>query len=235
MQQDNHIQYKILSELFKYPSAQLTGKVSRCLEILRDRYPDTLNTFEKFANWVMSTPLYEMEEVFTKTFHIQAICYLDLGFVLFGEDYKRGEFLVNMKREQQNANNECGEELPDNLVNVLTLMPKIKDGSFRNELAVRIVIPALQKMLEEFQAARMELKNRILKKKHRALLQEDQRNGNVYQYAIKTLLKVFEADFHEIHFEERQSAFSPVAKGFETAVCGGCSFINNKSIKTVKT
>lgn len=234
MKEEKYIQYKLLSEVFAYPSPQLPEKVNDCLRMLKKQCPDALDSFEKFADWVMITTLDEMEEVYTKTFHIQAICYLDLGFVIFGEDYKRGEFLVNMKKEQQNANNDCGDELPDNLVNVLTLLPKLKDVSFRNELAVRIVIPALQKMLGEFKAARMELKTKVLRKKHKAILQENQKNGNIYQYALRSLLLGFEKDFAGINYEEPKHAFARSTSGFEAAACSSCSFISSKTIKTVK-
>jgi len=235
MRKDSYIQYEILSEVLKYPSSRFPEKVNKCREMLNSQYPDTLISFEKFSDWVLNTPLDEMEEVFTKTFHIQAICYLDLGYVIFGEDYKRGEFLVNMKREQQKADNNCGEELPDNLVNILTLIPKIKDDLFRKELSVRIVVPAIKKMLEEFKTARMELKTKILRKKHRAILQENQRNGNIYQYALKAILEVFNEDFEGIHYNEPKPSLGAFANDFTATACGSCSFINNTTTKTVKT
>ena len=117
-----------------------------------------------FIDFINNTDFYDIEEIFGKTFHIQSICYLDLGYVLFGEDYKRGEFLVQMKKEQRLANNDCGEELADNLPNVLKLMTLLKDEQFLNELAVRIVIPSISKMLDEFDASRIALKDKIRKK-----------------------------------------------------------------------
>lgn len=53
--------------------------------------------------------------------------HLDLGYVMFGEDYKRGAFLLNMQIEQQKINNDCGTDLPDNICNVLDLMTLSKD------------------------------------------------------------------------------------------------------------
>jgi nitrate reductase assembly molybdenum cofactor insertion protein NarJ len=53
----------------------------------------------------------EYEELYTKTFDVQPICYLDLGYVIFGEDYKRGAFLLHMQEEQQKVNNDCGTDL----------------------------------------------------------------------------------------------------------------------------
>ena len=66
------------------------------------------------------------QEYYISTFDVQAICFLDIGYVLFGEDYKRGIFLVNIKKEQIKAGNDCGSELPDHLPNILTLLPKMQ-------------------------------------------------------------------------------------------------------------
>lgn len=225
----------MLAEVFKYPSAQLHKEVSSCSELLEKQYPIAFADFRKFANWVENTPLDEMEEVFTKTFHIQAICYLDLGFVLFGEDYKRGEFLVNMKKEQKDAGNDCGDELPDNLVNVLTLIPKLKDEQFIADLVVMVIKPAIEMMLKEFESARMELKTKILRKKHKAILLEDQKDGNIYQYVLRALLEVFNKDFEGVDYKKPEKGFVPAVAGFGVADCGGCSFINTKTIKTAKT
>jgi nitrate reductase assembly molybdenum cofactor insertion protein NarJ len=235
MKKENYLQYKVLAELYKYPSAQLPQKIKECAEMLEKNYPSTLKTFGKFSDWVENTPIYEREEVFTKTFHIQAVCYLDLGYVIFGEDYKRGEFLVNMKSEQAKAGNDCGIELPDNLSNVLTLIPKLQDETLRNELSVMVLKPALQKMLDEFKSARMEMKTKVLRKKHIAILQENQLNGNIYQYALGVLLEVINIDFEGILYNQPSLEANSKTIGFEAAACGSCSFIDNKSLKSVRT
>src|SRR5690606_39347049 len=67
--------------------------------------------------------------------------YLDLGYVMFGEDYKRGAFLLNMQEEQIKINNDCGTDLSDNICNVLTLMTKSEDDVFVEDLVWRIFIP----------------------------------------------------------------------------------------------
>lgn len=234
MEKNKYIQYQLLSEMLKYPSVRFPEEVGRCSALLKKEYPEAFHEFERFENWVKHTPMVEMEEVYTKTFHIQAICYLDLGYVLFGEDYKRGEFLVNMKKEQRDAGNDCGDELPDNLVNVLTLIPKLDDDEFLNELVVKIIIPALHKMLDEFKSARMELKTKILRKKHKAILLEDQANGNIYQYVLRALVEVFSKDFEKAAQDQPLPAFSPAINGFGAAACGGCSFINSNTLKTTK-
>ncbi len=143
-------QYISLANLFRYPDEDYKKNVSECAKMLKENYHEAYSEILPFVQFVEANGLYEIEEVFGKTFHIQAICFLDLGYVLFAEDYKRGEFLVKMKDEQRRANNDCGDELADNLPNVLTLMAIMKDEEFLGEFAVRIVEPSLEKMLAEF-------------------------------------------------------------------------------------
>ncbi len=191
----NYNHYNYLANLFRYPTDRYIEQVNLCGEVLKNNYPNAYKSFVNFLNIVNSRDKFEVEELFSMTFHIQAICYLDLGYVLYAEDYKRGEFLVQMKNEQEKVNNDCGVELADNLPNALTLIPLLKDDEFREELVVRMYIPAIESMLKEFNASRIALKTKVRKKKQKVLLREDMQNRNAYQYAIDALYKVFQTDF----------------------------------------
>lgn len=218
----NRDQYNKLANLFRYPDESYKQNVAECAKMLKENYHEAYAEMLPFLQFVETKDLYEIEEVFGKTFHIQAICFLDLGYVLFAEDYKRGEFLVKMKDEQRRANNECGDELADNLPNVLTLMAIMKDVEFLEEFAVRIVEPALTKMLAEFDAARMELKDKVRKKKQKVILMEDMQNKNIFQYAIQSLLYVVKEDFKSIVYNDPEIV--PTLGGNFLKSCNtGCS------------
>ncbi len=120
-----------------------------------------------------------MREYFIKTFDIQASCYLDIGYVLFGEDYKRGTFLVHMIEEHKKAQNDCGVELPDHLPNILRLLPKIKDKKLAEELAYSLVLPALREMQKNF-------------------LDE----VNVYKKLLQLLTSIIEVDFKDSQYKQ---------------------------------
>ncbi|MBK7240967.1 MAG: hypothetical protein IPI00_12505 [Flavobacteriales bacterium] len=110
--------------------------------MLKATFTDAVPDIERFAAWWTWIPLYDQEEIFTRTFHVQCHLFPYLGYASW-EDYKRGEFLVNMKREQTSAKNDCeGGITSDNLVNVLTLLPLMKDRAICDELRVRIVMPS---------------------------------------------------------------------------------------------
>ena len=218
----NRDQYNKLANLFRYPDESYKQNVADCAKMLKEKYHEAYAEILPFFQFVETKDLYEIEEVFGKTFHIQAICFLDLGYVLFAEDYKRGEFLVKMKDEQRRANNECGDELADNLPNVLTLMAIMKDEEFLEEFAVRIVEPALSKMLAEFDTARMELKDKVRKKKQKVILMEDMQNKNIFQYAIQSLLYVVKEDFKSIVYNDPEIV--PTLGGNFLKSCNtGCS------------
>lgn len=228
-------QYALMADIFKYPSKGLKDQVWEVMKLLNKQYPEAADALTRYADWVMNTNLHEIEEVYAKTFHVQAICYLDLGYVIFGEDYKRGEFLVNMKREQEAAGNDLGPELPDNLGNVLTLLPKIIDDEFRDELAGQVMIPALRMMLKEFGDQRMRIRTNMLKKKHSALILEGQRNGNIYKDAIEALLLMLTNDFVEIaQHHQVQTQIDPLRAAAPVSDCGTCN-ITHIPIKTMKS
>jgi nitrate reductase assembly molybdenum cofactor insertion protein NarJ len=218
----NRDHYNKLANLFRYPDELYKQNVAECAKMLKDNYHDAYAEIRPFVQFVETKDLYEIEEVFGKTFHIQAICFLDLGYVLFAEDYKRGEFLVKMKDEQRRANNDCGDELADNLPNVLTLMALMEDEEFLGEFAVRIMDPALDKMLAEFDQARMELKDKVRKKKQKVILLEDMENKNIYQFAIQALLYVVKEDFKSLKFNDPEIV--PTLGGNFLKSCNtGCS------------
>jgi nitrate reductase assembly molybdenum cofactor insertion protein NarJ len=94
--------------------------------------------------------IHEKQEYYLKTFDVQAVCYLEVGYVLFGEDYKRAQLLVNLQSEHKKAGVDCGSELGDHLPNVLTLLSKATDPDFAEELGFIITSPAVRFMITKF-------------------------------------------------------------------------------------
>ncbi len=218
-----------------YPKEGYIENVQNCMLFLDKNYPEAASAFKRFSNFMASKSLFEIEEIFGITFHIQAICFLDVGYVLFGEEYSRGEFLRNMKVEQAKINHDCGEELADNLPHVLQFLAISNDDEFVQELSVRAVIPAVEKMLAEFNTDRLRLKLKSIKRKQKVVIMEDIVDGNIYQNAIQALLIVLKKDFEGIVYEEAKPAMEVDVKGFENAACGSsCSFVTDNTTKNVQ-
>lgn len=71
------------------------------------------------------------------------------------------------------------------------------DPSFVNELAAKILVPAVKKMMQEFTSARVELKMKVIKRLHNALIAEEMNQGNVYNDALAAMLNVLEKEYAE--------------------------------------
>ena len=194
---NNRKHYTLLANLFRYPENGFLKQLKECQDFLDANYSEAGKELQVFSDYIIKLEEDERQELFTKTFDVQPICYLDLGYVMFGEDYKRGAFLLSMQNEQLKINNDCGTDLPDNICNVLVMMTKSTDDAFVEDLVWRIFIPCVKKMIAEFKSARIDLKMQVLKKMHRAIIQEELNHGNVYRNCFTALLDVLVKDFGE--------------------------------------
>jgi len=187
--------YQLLADVFRYPDKNFRTTLNECNLLLETYYPEAAAEMKAFSDYVAAAQDDELEELFTKTFDVQPICYLDLGYVIFGEDYKRGAFLLHMQEEQQKAGNDCGTDLSDNISNILTLIAKSGPTIFVRELVARMLAPGVEKMIGEFASSKIELKLKVLRKLHKAIITEDLNHGNVYVNTLHALKAVLEADF----------------------------------------
>ncbi|MFB6305763.1 MAG: hypothetical protein ABEH43_02025, partial [Flavobacteriales bacterium] len=156
--------------------------------------PPAADDLRIFTNTVLNLDLSTLEELYGGTFEVQAITTLDISYVLFGDDYKRGQMLSNLNREQEKAGVDLGSELPDHLPNVLRLLPRLKDDFLREDLIRMAVIPALDNIIQDFGEDRMKMKREMYKKHHKALLERPDEYNTIYKYPIMCLLNMMKRD-----------------------------------------
>ena len=189
----NH--YDMFASLLSYPDKGILAKVESAQEFLNKNYPDAAEIMIEFTGFAKTILLWKWEEIYTRTFDVQAITTLDVGYVLFGDDYKRGELLVNLSKEHTKAGYACGTELADHLPNLLRLLNKVNDGDFKDDLISLIIKPALKKIIGEFNSGNIDKKNKVYEKHHKTLIQFENNYGTVYQFLLKALLIVLNEDF----------------------------------------
>ena len=170
--------YKLLAELFRYPSDDLKAYSEKWRDLISLYDAPLSDKLDLFITHINERPLAFQQEYYISTFDVQAMCFLDIGYVLYGEDYKRGVFLVNIKKEQIRAENDCGSELPDHLPNILTLLPKIADADLAEELIYSLLIPALHELILKFRDT-----------------------SNIYKGLLEILARIMETDFPVSSFE----------------------------------
>ncbi len=137
--------FGFLEILLKYPTVQdlefITQSNGQSLGFVQEE----LVMFDALIEDLKSKPIEELEEMYMATFDVQAPCCLDVGYLLFGEDYKRGQFMAHLIRLHRENGVDCGCELPDHLPNILKLIEKL-DHQDATSLVFHIVYPALIKM-----------------------------------------------------------------------------------------
>lgn len=194
--------YTTLARMFEYPTPDLRKDLISCKDIVMKYDQELLPEFEHFNKHVIEKPLSFQQEYYVSTFDVQPLCTLDIGYVLFGEDYRRGEFMVNIKKEHLNAANDCGSELPDHLTNILKLLPKMKNAELAEELCVSLLVPAISEIILKFKKAE-----------------------NHYKGLLEILLSIMERDYPDSVFERFQFNRQP-QMNFKDQVAG--NFINDR-------
>lgn len=187
--------YELFASGLSYPDEAVRAKIELVHNLLNQNYPDASETIAEFSEFLKKTSLCKWEEIYTRTFDVQAITTLDVGYVLFGDDYKRGELLVNLSKEHTKAGNDCETELADHLPNLLRLLNKVTDKDFKDDLIYLIIKPALKKIIAEFDSRNIEKKNKVYEKHHRTLIQFENNYATVYQDLLQALLLMLNKDF----------------------------------------
>lgn len=163
----NH--YISLANLFEYPGDNYHDVIVEAINVISKDYPSASSELEKFLK-LLPMQTSQLQELYSKSFEVQAVTSLDVGYVLFGDDYKRGEVLVNLNNEHNKVKNNCGKELADFLPNLLRLLPKIEDTEVLREMVSMLIAPSVEKMMDEYKSSAMRAKDKLYQKQYKTLI-----------------------------------------------------------------
>jgi nitrate reductase delta subunit len=104
---------------------------------------------ESFLHSIRDFSIADLEELYTRTFDINPIANLEIGWHLYGEAYERGSFLVKMRELLRAHHIEESTELPDHITHILVVLDKMEKGE-AIEFSQQHLKPALDKILEGF-------------------------------------------------------------------------------------
>lgn len=187
--------YASMADLLDYPGPEFITQGQGTVNALRQNYPEIAHSVELFLNALPKT-IIDLQELHTRTFDVQAITTLSTGYILFGDDYKRGALLSNLNREHLNANNDCRGELADYLPNVLRLLPKLEDMELVNELVTHILLPSVMLMIKDFEPERIKKKNENYQKHYKTLIDSVAGyDAGVYCLMLNAVLQGLNKDF----------------------------------------
>lgn len=189
-----YARYADLADLFDFPGADYTARVKWVRALLGEPYPEAAAELQLFSD---SLPASEnaLQELYTRTFEIQSLTTLSVGYILFGDDYKRGDLLANLSREHGLAGNDCRGELADHLPNMLRLIPLLEDEDLRQEMVADLLLPAIALMLREFDPERVMKKDKSYEKHYQTLIEAPVADKSLFRHPLKALLQVMSEDF----------------------------------------
>ncbi len=136
--------FGLLAALLTYPQPDYPLLVEDSLRAATAACHEHL---EQFTHAINGLEVWQLQELFTRTFDMNPVCSLELGWHLFGENYERGLLLVRMREELRRSGIHESTELPDHLTHVLELLARMDHGRGA-DFAGACVLPALKKMLE---------------------------------------------------------------------------------------
>lgn len=141
--------YDSLGALLDYPSSDFHNKLSVCLQRVMAAGSQALPHVKRFADGTNDLSVRDCEELFTRTFDINPVCALEVGWQLYQENYERGMFIVRMRRLMKQFELPESKELPDHLSHVMQAAGRLNDDELAG-FASEYVLPAVEKMLKGF-------------------------------------------------------------------------------------
>lgn len=137
--------FDALAALLAYPSEGFVGAAREAKETLAASDPALGKAVAPFVTAVEEAAPFEMEERYARAFDWSTTACLEIGWHLFGEQYERGAFLVEMRRRLRESGVEEGTDLPDHLTSVLRWLGRA-DALEARRFAGGVLVPALDKI-----------------------------------------------------------------------------------------
>ncbi len=137
--------YGQLARLFEYPGEDYVLRARDCLAAMSREQAEAASLLGEFFAAIQGRNIEPLQELFTRTFDLNPVCTLEIGWHLYGEDYQRGDFLVKMRQQLRAHDVPESRELPDHLTHALALLGSM-EADEAAAFAGHFLIPALDKM-----------------------------------------------------------------------------------------
>jgi|SRR5690625_893679 len=148
---------KLYSNLFNYPNESFVQDAYLLRQKVQkndnnDPISRKLDIFIKTIGQLNTT---DLQELHTQTFDLRPVCSPHIGFHLFGESYKRGSLMAELKREYYTYGIEEGSEIPDHISLILQYLSVLSNLETEQKLYEDLLelcfCPGLEKMISTFE------------------------------------------------------------------------------------
>lgn len=138
--------YRLFASLLDYPTEDLGRHARECLDALLGARSPAAGPLNRFSDHLRGASQARIEELYTRTFDLQAVCSPYVGYQLFGDSYKRGLFMARLNEGYREKGFSPGSELPDHIAVVLRFLALGPEDEFSRALLDEGLVPALDKM-----------------------------------------------------------------------------------------
>jgi nitrate reductase delta subunit len=112
--------YRLFADLLEYPTPALARQAPEAAAGTEMAQAAAL--LNGFCRFVEQASPARLEELYTGTFDLQAVCYPYVGYHLFGDSYKRGMFMAQLNAGYRQRAFSAGNELPDHVAVILRFL-----------------------------------------------------------------------------------------------------------------
>lgn len=155
--------YSCFAEILDYPERPIARSVDDCIAELAGTVPEAYALLMKFQSAMAEIDAGQLQELYTNAFDLRPDCTPNLGYHMFGDDARRGVFLVELKERMEAGGIPLGTELADHLSLILRYLDVA--GEDRAPVVEECLLPSVSRMAEVLA-----------------------HSGNPYEYALGALL-----------------------------------------------
>ncbi len=149
--------FELFAEMLDYPAAQFDsrlgdfisalGEISQNGLLMQESRIQVKDLIEQFRCSCEGIGLPRLEEIYSATFDLRADCSLYVGYHLFGDDWRRSSYMVQLQQRYRSMNFTTGAELPDHITTMLRFLgrPGVLDSA--GEIVGESLIPAVSQIL----------------------------------------------------------------------------------------
>jgi len=139
--------FAVLAEAFRYP-------VPGFLERLREGIASlpagpARERLQVFATHAADLSLDEWEQLYTRTLDLNPISPPYIGYLLWGDNYARGQFMARLSRGMRESGVNLEGELPDHLVPLLRYLDRVPEAQAELAYALKPAFRAMAQSLAD--------------------------------------------------------------------------------------
>ena len=137
---------ELFADILDYPAPGLADKAAECATLVGRVQPQAAKLLGIFRDFAEEHPLGKLQEVYSGFFDLNSICHPYIGYQLFGENYKRSVFMVELKKSYRAEGfEEPADDVPDRLSTVLRFAAHSSSEDV-DDLVSKGLLPSLERM-----------------------------------------------------------------------------------------